>query len=219
MTEFSLALSLACALIYAAVYAAHDRPSLLRSMVKTAAPLALLAAALAQGQTPPLILIGLGLGALGDLALSRRGEPAFLTGMAAFAAGHLCYAAAFATQVQSPGPAQLLALVALLALVLSTEVWLAPRTTGLRWPVRAYTLVIGLMAASTILLAPAPFQTTIRLGAALFLLSDLLLGLALFVARTLQGRKALSLTLWPTYCLGQALILYGATGYWQALAP
>lgn len=202
MTEFSLALGLACALIYAAVYAAHNRPSLLRSLVKTTAPLALLAAALTLGQTPALILIGLGLGAVGDLALSRRGEPAFLTGMATFAAGHLCYGAAFARHAQVPGRAETLALAALTALLLSTEVWLAPRTAGLRWPVRAYTLVIGLMAASTILLAPAPFLPTIHLGAALFVLSDLLLGLALFLATTPQARKALSLALWPTYCLG-----------------
>lgn len=219
MPEISLALSLACAALYAARYAATDSESLPRSLVKTTAILALLAAALSYGQTPPLILIGLGLGALGDLALSRRGEPAFLIGMAAFAAGHLCYAAAFAQYAQTPGWGQILALAALLALLLSTEVWLAPRTGPLRWPVRAYTLVIGLMAASTILLAPAPFQAVIRLGAALFLLSDLLLGLALFIAKTPQARKTLALTLWPAYYLGQALILCGASLYWPSATP
>ena len=39
--------------------------------------------------------LGLALGALGDFALSRRGQAAFLAGMAAFALGHLAYAAAF----------------------------------------------------------------------------------------------------------------------------
>jgi uncharacterized membrane protein YhhN len=219
MPEISLALSLACALAYWARYAATDTESLPRSLVKTTTLLALLATALSLGQTPALILIGLGLGALGDLALSRRGEPAFLIGMAAFALGHLCYAAAFAQHAQSPGWAHILALAALLTLLLSTELWLAPRTGKLRWPVRGYTLVIGLMAASTILLAPAPYQTTIRLGAALFLLSDLLLALDLFVATQPQTRKRLALTLWPAYCLGQALILCGASRYWQALIP
>jgi uncharacterized membrane protein YhhN len=215
MFEISLALSLACFLSYWALYAAKDTASWPRSALKTTATFALVMAALAKGQTPPLILIGLGLGALGDLALSRRGEPAFLIGMAAFAAGHLCYALAFAQNAQTPGLSESLALAALLALSLSTELWLAPQTGALRWPVRGYTVVIALMAASTILLAPAPFQTTIRLGAALFLLSDLLLALALFTAKSPQSHKILALTLWPAYYLGQALILWGASLYWQ----
>ena len=48
------------------------------------------------------------------------------------------------------------------------------------------------------------------LGAALFVASDLLLALRLFVAQDAQAQRRLSLLLWPAYWGGQALILLGA---------
>lgn len=185
----------------------------------------------AQSQIWPMAL-GLLFGAVGDFALARRSDRAFLTGMAGFAIGHLIYAAALWSRTveinallmpRNVVPAaggisrgQWIALCCLLALLASTEIWLAPKTGKLRWPVRGYVGVIGLMAAIAILLADHPFAQVLQLGAALFVLSDLLLALRLFVVRGARAQHALSLALWPAYWLGQMLLMAGALGYWTA---
>lgn len=178
-----------------------------------------------------LMGLGLAFGALGDFALARAGDRAFLTGMAAFALGHLIYAYALWRRTQNiiamelpydngatfAGAAitahQITALIVLAVLLASTEVWLAPHTAHLRWPVRGYVLVIGAMAASVIFLLPNGGTALLRLGAALFVLSDILLALKLFRVTTPQARAALSLTLWPAYWLGQVLLMVGAVLY------
>lgn len=159
---------------------------------------------------PWLIVVGLALGALGDLALSRPGKTAFLAGMAAFAAGHLAYVWAFWGWI---GPDisiwQWVGLGLLFVLTLSTEIWLAPHTSDLRWPVRVYGGIIAAMAAMALLLAPVSGSSTIQLGAAFFVLSDVLLALRLFVVQHPGRQRILSLLLWPAYWGGQALILIG----------
>lgn len=161
-----------------------------------------------------LIALGLFLGALGDFALSRRGQPAFLAGMAAFALGHLAFAVAFWAAVDAGGLEawRIVALLGLLVLLLSTEAWLAPRTGALRWPVRGYVAMIGVMAAVTVFLQAG--AGVIWCGVALFVVSDLLLALRLFVVTDVTRQKALSLVLWPASALGQALILLGSLAYW-----
>ena len=66
----------------------HARESWGRSALKTGAVFIL---ALMAALKMPLLAVALGLCALGDLALSRPGERAFLAGVASFAAGHLAY--------------------------------------------------------------------------------------------------------------------------------
>jgi uncharacterized membrane protein YhhN len=207
---------------YWLVWSPQPTVSLTGALVKTAST-GLLAAvgALFSGPLPWAIVLGLTLGALGDFFLARRHPSAFLTGMAAFALGHLAYAWAFLSRAAEIAPFQLapaqgLAGLALLVLLLSTEVWLAPRTAALRWPVRGYVVVIGLMGLAAIALPPHPENLSaalIRLGAALFVLSDLLLAIRLFVARTGPATRGLSLALWPAYWGGQLLILVGAGLY------
>lgn len=179
------------------------------SIVKTASTAALALAGLALG-APGGIVAGLALGAVGDFALSRPGTRWFLAGMAAFAAGHLAYALAFLTAfgpVSAPGPLGWGLLAAILSLVASTEVWLAPHTGTLRWPVRGYALVIGTMAAAAVLLPPG--MGWVQTGVALFLASDLILALRMFRLKGEAPRLRASLTLWPAYWLGQALIVWG----------
>nr|WP_304611205.1 lysoplasmalogenase family protein [Paracoccus sp. S1E-3] len=161
-------------------------------------------AGLAAGAPMPVVL-GLALGAVGDYFLTRRAETAFLAGMAAFAAGHLAYAGWMFT----PGhAARMICALPMLALALSTEAWLLRHTGALKAPVRAYVWVISLMAAAATTLPSLLWPA--MLGAALFVASDLLLALRLFVARAAQTRKRLSLLLWPAYWGGQALIFAGA---------
>lgn len=221
-------LAFGCFLAYWIVWAARDHVSLTGAGIKTASTGLLAVIAFTHPSSAfPLIALGLASGALGDFALARRGQTAFLLGMAAFAAGHLAYVAAFCLRAQIIADAlpsatllsglTIAALIALALLLLSTEVWLAPRTGPLRWPVRGYVVVIGLMGLTALLLPPHPENAgagVLQIGAALFLLSDLLLALRLFVFPTDKAATTLSLALWPAYWLGQFLIMTGAGLYW-----
>lgn len=226
MTQiFPAILLIAAALAFVAywlVWARGNEVSLTGALVKTASTgLLALAGALVLG--PGYAALGLALGAAGDFFLARRSEKAFLAGMAAFAMGHLVYAGGLAARGAEIAPLQLsttqiVAGLVLIGFSLSTELWLAPRTGALRWPVRGYVLVIGLMGLATIALPAHPDNLSaavIRLGAGLFILSDVLLALRLFVAQAEAAQRALSLALWPAYWGGQALILIGAGLYAQ----
>jgi uncharacterized membrane protein YhhN len=193
------------ALVYFARGAALA-PSWPRSAIKTGSVAALVPVGLLLG-APPAVVLGLALGAMGDFFLSRPSDRAFLAGMGAFAAGHLAYVAAFWT-LGAGGGAPVLAAILFGLLSLSTEVWLAPRTGALRWPVRGYVVVITLMGIAAFAL-PAGYGIA-RLGAILFVLSDLILALELFVLPDGSPvRPVLQRLLWLLYWSGQALILAG----------
>lgn len=178
----------------------------LRSAIKTGSVACLVLWGVAIGG-PVLALVGAGFGALGDWFLSRPGERAFLAGMAAFGIGHLAYAAMFlaAPGGLGDGPGWVVTL-AVVAVGLSTEVWLARHTGALLWPVRAYVALICLMLWAALGLSPGLAVA----GAVLFVVSDLLLAVATFVARRPRPRAALSVALWPVYWSGQAAILAGS---------
>lgn len=172
------------------------------ALIKTAATALLALGGLVAG-APWLIVAGLALGALGDYALARPGDRAFLAGMVAFGLGHLAYAAAFWTG--HPGPWWAVALV--LALVGSTEGWLAPRVPpALALPVRVYIGLIAMMGVAALCQPAGP----VLAGVAMFLASDTLLAWEKFVARA--PVRAVSWAVWVLYWGGQALILWGAMG-------
>ena len=82
---------------------------------------------------------------------------------------------------------------------------------------RGYVIVIGLMGLTSVLLVPHPETagaTYLQIGAALFIRSDLLLALRLFVVPTGKTAQKLSIALWPAYWCGQMLILHGSGLYW-----
>lgn len=196
--------AVAAALAQGLVYCARP-PSLTRSVIKTAAVAGLALAGLLF-TVPGMIVLGLALGALGDWFLSRPSSRAFLAGMGAFAAGHLAYVAAFIEF--GAGPPPVLAALILLVLAGSTELWLAPRTGALKAPVRGYVGVIVLMALAALGL-PAR-HGELQAGAVLFLLSDLVLAVEIFVLADGPARRAARHLLWAFYWSGQALILWGA---------
>jgi uncharacterized membrane protein YhhN len=178
-------------------------PSALKSAVKTAAVAALalgLWGAGAEG-TDRLVLAGLLLGAAGDFFLSRPGQAAFLAGMAAFGLGHLAYAAAFVplgAGWPDPWAAAAVALVGLCAWV-----FLAPRAGALAAPVRGYIVVILLMALAALRLHGMPLTLA---GALLFVASDLLLALQLFVLPAGRVQAWAAHGVWALYWPAQALI-------------
>lgn len=181
-----------------------------RSAVKTA-PLLLFALAAWAGGAPVWLTAGLFLSALGDFALSRRGDGAFLYGLSAFALAHLLYILLFLSLSGAPLWAAFAAqpplALALVVFGLSAELWLVPHTGSLRWPVRLYVLVITLMGLSVLTL-PLGIAT---LGAGLFIASDTMLAVQLF--RLGEGHpraKVLGWGVWLFYVAGQGLILAGA---------
>lgn len=217
-------LSLAAAMAFWLGFATREVKGVAGAAVKTASTGLLAVLALAQaGMLEPggwfwLIPVGLALGALGDLMLALGGIGRFLAGVAAFGLGHLAYAGGLLWRGAALGfdgvsPAEGLALGGLLVLLVSTEVWLAPRTGELRQPVRGYVGLIGLMGVAALLLPDHAGQGILRAGAGLFILSDLMLALQLFVVKDTGWRRRLALTLWPAYWAGQALILWGAVLY------
>lgn len=193
------------AVVYGAGYCWRAGSNWPRSAIKTGA-MAFLALAAAALNAPIWVVAGLGLGALGDFFLSRPGTRAFLAGMAAFAAGHLAYTVYFIGLAGAAAPYAVPLALALIALAASTELWLAPHTGALRWPVRGYVAVITAMGIAA-LGQSAPL---VLAGAGLFILSDVLLALALFVFPTASKRWILAVTLWVAYWMGQFLILQGA---------
>jgi uncharacterized membrane protein YhhN len=223
MASATAIVSLVAALCYWLVYATREEKGSLGAGVKSlsTAGLALALMTMPLGGWFWLIPLGLALGALGDLFLALGGVQRFLAGVAAFGLGHLAYAGGLLLRSGDLGfdglsAAEGAALVGLLGLLASTEVWLAPRTGDLRQPVRAYVGLIGLMGVAAVLLPSHPGQGWLRLGAALFVLSDLMLALQLFVVQDAGVRHRLALALWPAYWAAQALIAWGAVVFWRA---
>lgn len=219
----ALALGAIATLVYGLAYSWNEGHSAARSLIKTLAlaPVAglWLITSLMAGEPVWVMAAGLSLGVMGDFLLSRPGERAFLAGMAAFGLGHLVYALALWGRASDLGlvpfgGTQFWGLAALLSLALSSEVWLAPHTGRLRWPVRIYILLIASLGAVAVILPPNPGQAEVQTGTLLFLASDLLLALRMFRARAEWLRRALSLALWPAYVLGQLLIAWGGLLYW-----
>ena len=184
-------------------------PGVTRSVLKTLPLTAFAMAAFVTGGSPFLVA-AFALSALGDLALSRDGRAAFLYGLSAFGLAHLLFVLTFLGVSGLPVweafvTAPLLA-AALILLALSTEVWLAPHTGALRWPVRAYVVLITAMGLACLTLPDGLAMA--RLGVLLFIASDLILSVRLFrLPDTHAAALPASRTLWGLYIAGQALIL------------
>lgn len=203
--EFVLlaALSLAAAVIFPFL---PEQRTGLRSLVKTLAVgcLALWAVLLGFGW----LALALGASAIGDLALSRPGERAFLAGMLAFGLAHLVYTGVFVATGGLPRwDPVLLGLAFVLVLV---GVWLgclyASQAGSLAWPVRGYVGLIVAMAVTTVFVPSGPGAKLIHAGALTFVLSDAILGQREFLRRTWPGQEVV---IWAAYYLAQVLLFAG----------
>jgi uncharacterized membrane protein YhhN len=158
---------------------------------------------------PALVIVGLILGAAGDIGLMLPGRRAFQVGTALFLAGHLAYIAA---GLQLGGPARWLGLHAVVALALGVVVlrllWphLGPSAPAPRGLVVAYVVIIMTMAlaATTPVVAGARDDRSLLLavGAIAFLLSDLAVARHRFVSPGFWNKA------WgqPAYFAAQLLI-------------
>ena len=190
----------------------------LRSLIKTV-PLLSFACAAAIANAPAFLTVALLLSAVGDFALSRPGRQAFLYGLSAFALAHVLFALLF---VGLSGQALWTAFavapflaITMLIVGFSTEIWLAPLTGSLRWPVRAYIVLIGAMMLAALTL-PESWRL-VTLGSALFVLSDLILSIRMFrLKETGPWAASAGWAVWVFYIAGQGLI---SVGILLSLAP
>lgn len=159
------------------------------------------------------MLAGISFGTLGDFANAGLLPGGTLLAMAAFGIGHLCYVTGIVGALRERRttlPASSVAVICwLIAGVLGWYgvVWLAPPhgQNGLVWPALAYTLLLSATAGfGTALALAAPVFRPLAVGAALFLLSDLVLAVELFRGRFPQD----TLAVWIPYGVGQMLIVF-----------
>ncbi|MER6085562.1 lysoplasmalogenase [Streptomyces sp. NPDC001833] len=131
----------------------------------------LLAASAARAGAPRLLVAALLCGWGGDVLLLSDADPAFMAGMASFAAGHVCYLVLFRRQGPPHARARLLAFAYAAALVaLVTLLW-PDLPSGLRVPVAGYSTLLTAMAYT----AATRLGPLAGLGGALFMLSDTLI--------------------------------------------
>ncbi|GAB3254890.1 lysoplasmalogenase [Nocardioides dilutus] len=157
---------------------------------------------------PTLAAQGLSWG--GDVALMGTSGGRFLAGVGSFLGAHLAYVAAFRAlgasppSTSAPGRA-VLALSA--ALVPANALAAGRRDARLGVPIGVYGMVLAAMAASAAALPGSAGRRRIQSGAALFLLSDSLLGAQLFLRH--EPHPALESAVMATYTAGQWLISDG----------
>ena len=157
------------------------------------------------------LLLALGFGLLGDIALLGDSLSRFRAGVAAFLVGHLAYLACFAT-LGLPRPAWSWAvlLVLLASFVATREVLPATHRldgAALSVPVAVYTAAIGAM----LVCAWFTGEWLVALGATVFVASDATLSVDRFVRPIPNAHLVVMIT----YHVGQALIVAGvlaATG-------
>jgi uncharacterized membrane protein YhhN len=146
----------------------------------------------------------------GDVLLLSDADPAFLVGMASFAAGHVCYLLLFRGP-DAPhrprhvrGPSARLGGAYVLALVVTVTLLWPDLPAGLRIPVAGYSLLLTAMAAASTRLGPVA-----GVGGALFLLSDTLI--ATGVADWPQLPRP-DFWIMLTYAAAQFLLVSGVQG-------
>ncbi|EFL31208.1 conserved hypothetical protein [Streptomyces viridochromogenes DSM 40736] len=169
----------------------------------------LLAAWAALRRAPRPLLAALLFGWGGDVLLLSDAEPAFLAGMACFAAGHVCYLVLFVrngSRYAVPrARAGLLALGYATALVTTVALLRPDLPADLRVPVAAYSLLLTAMAYG----AAIRLGLFTGLGGALFLLSDTLI--ATGVAEWPQPPRP-DFWIMLTYIAAQILLVLGTLG-------
>ncbi|MGX8011703.1 lysoplasmalogenase [Mesorhizobium sp. ORM8.1] len=205
----TLLFSFAAAVIYA--FALDMPPKLSRMAAKTLA-VAMLAVLAAMQGGPLLLVVALGLSAVGDAFLSRDGEKAFLGGLASFLAAHIVYIALF---LQAGGGLGLLSAeswrgaialaMAAFGIVMLAALW---RRVGppLRIPIAVYVAAILAMGMSALTMD----KVWIIAGAVLFMASDGLLAAERFLLAAISPHRVwMRYAVWVLYYAAQMAITLG----------
>lgn len=183
-----------------------DRPGL-RAVGKPIASLGFIVAAIGFGAFEShygkTILVGLILGAIGDVCLLGSARKFFIAGLVSFLLGHLAYFVAFAGLPISAASA-LIAAVGMAAVMGLIARWVFPHAPDMRAPIGAYMLVISAMCVAAIGAGGAGAPWMIPVGALLFTASDIAVVRDRFVSKGLLNR------LWglPLYYAAQLIIAW-----------
>lgn len=182
-------------------------PSLARTFAKTLSVGALAAVAgLAAG--PALLIAALLLSAMGDAFLAHEGDVAFLGGLGSFLLAHVVYVVLFLSLAPEMTFADLPGLVAVSVFALGIGAAMVRRAGTLALPVGLYVLAIAGMGAGGVLLGG-----WVLLGAALFMVSDAILGSEKFLIEEESPLRRLTApAVWILYYFGQVLITLGLLG-------
>lgn len=161
--------------------------------------------------TARLIVRGLVLGCIADVMLNlrfvfkKKGQLVFLVGILVFLSGHILYLAAVLPRSQSRA-ACLLAGAALTALLMA---WIFKRITA-KPAFKIFgvfylgaIMLLNCVALGNLIAAPSVFTGLFAAGAALFLVSDIVLILNTFGSETKQSLRVTNIAL---YYVGQILI-------------
>ena len=152
---------------------------------------------------PILLTVALLLCAVGDYFLSRD-DNRFVAGLSAFLTGHIAYIILFVSMGVFEWKWAMLAIL-LYSGMFGRYLWGV--TGNYRWPVLAYIAVITVMAGVALNLPSANFLAVV--GAFIFVLSDSVLAVRMFVLNNSSSKLALSWIVWISYILGQSLIFIG----------
>lgn len=153
--------------------------------------------------------------ALGDYLLALDRDKAFLGGVGAFALGHVFYIAGIlAHPVSDPSrllmAPQIWVVAGLAGLAVAMAIILFHRAGALRFAVLGYVpVIVGLGIVALTLPVGESFGFAVA-GALLFVMSDFVLALDMFVLdRNGVVRKMTPFVIWSTYWAGQLLLLVG----------
>lgn len=207
---FAIAGSLISACIYGFLYL-RGAPSALRSLFKTL-PIALIAVFALQADASWFLIGALAFCALGDAALSRDGEAAFMAGLGSFLIGHILYIVVILNlsgMTPDLGALRLIGCAGALIYALIAARWMWPHLAEMKLPVTVYMIAILLMGAAA-LTAPG-YYWPMMIGAALFIASDTVLAGETFVWKD-QAPAWAAPVIWVTYYGGQTLIALTVLG-------
>ncbi|GGE88281.1 lysoplasmalogenase [Mycetocola zhadangensis] len=153
-----------------------------------------------------LLMIALLFSTVGDIALLGEGNTLFLIGLGAFLVAHIVYIAIFVGPTGRGWPRWWSAIFVVWFGILMAA--LVPHLDELLLPVVGYGVVIATMAIVSTRCAPR-----VMLGALLFLMSDSILALNLFVPNLEMWQPDLLIMF--TYLAGQGLIAWGLVVSWR----
>ncbi|MBE2182217.1 MAG: lysoplasmalogenase [Anaerolineae bacterium] len=169
------------------------------------------------------VAFGMTFGFLGDLFMAGViGKRNVIGGMLAFGTGHMLYIAGFSVLATIPALAErgaaLVFWPVLLAWMIALACWYgvvlrpASQRTTLHWLALPYSILLattlGVAVGAALMLGQGQAWLPV-IGAALFLLSDLILAAEMFNGLTFK-RVAIGDVVWLTYGPAQMLIVYGA---------
>lgn len=185
-----------------------------RAVTKPLPAVLLAVAALTAPRVPRVFGVGLLLAAAGDELLLRGGDLAFMAGMGAFAAMHVCYITTFARIGAGPGLVRRVPWLVLpfAAAVVGTNVLLGPQAGSFALPVALYSTLLGAMALCAVNAAGRVNERAARLiagGALVFMVSDTTLAFAKFWTGFPLSGTAAELAIVGSYFAAQILIAGG----------